>query len=68
MPSSKYNHLKVFKETVAEKLQTCDSCGKSILIGSTYYREKLTDPRIRFIGKRLCVKCYMKGRPESGYF
>ena len=68
MSPSKYDHLKIIKETVAEKPQTCDECGGSIPVGSTFYREKLTDPRIRFIGKRFCVKCYMKGKPESGYF
>ena len=60
MPSSKYDRLKVFKETVAEKTQICDGCGESILTGSTYYKEKLTNSSIGFLGKRLCVKCHMK--------
>jgi hypothetical protein len=60
MPSSKYDHLKVFKETVAEEIHICDGCGGSILIGSTYYKEKLTNSRIGFLGERLCVQCHMK--------
>jgi hypothetical protein len=60
MPSSKYDHLKIFKETVAEEIHICDGCGESILIGSAYYMEKLTNSRIGFLGKRLCVKCHMK--------
>jgi len=56
---SKYDSLKLLKETKARKQHRCDHCGSVIKVGDTYYREALTDRRIRNINSRkFCQTCY----------
>jgi len=57
----KYDALKIWKKTLARTSKNCDKCGTAINPGETYFREALKDPRINFIGKKLCGNCYKLG-------
>ena len=62
--ASKYDAIKFWKETRARTKKVCDQCGSLVAVGETYYCERLEDPRINFIGKKLCAVCYvgLKGK------
>jgi len=55
---SKYDSMKFWKQTISRSFKVCQMCKKSINIGEIYYCERLTDPKINFIGKKICSDCY----------
>jgi len=55
---SKYDSIKFWKRTISKSFKACQMCNKPIDVGETYYCERLTDPKINFIGKKICSFCY----------
>lgn len=58
---SKYNNLKVLKETKARFSHICDRCGDEIKKGEIYYPEsigRVNAPGIKL--KKFCEQCYKK--------
>jgi len=53
-----YDSMKFWKQTIARTFKVCQMCNRPINIGGVYYRERLTDPKINFIGKKVCSDCY----------
>jgi hypothetical protein len=54
---SKYDSMKVIKPTTSRRDQVCVICKEIIPAGETHIGERLTDPRINFIGKRYHFAC-----------
>lgn len=63
---SKYDDQILLRETRSSIERICSMCGRVIQPGEAHYREGLVDPRINFIGKRLCAKCYADGKDSKG--
>lgn len=59
---SRYDSLKFFKETNANKSHLCDKCRRNIEIGEIYYKESIgkVKPSPGFILRSFCVECYQK--------
>jgi len=60
-PMSKYNSLKVLKETKARIGHICDKCAEEIGKGEIYYPEsvgKVNAPGLKL--KKFCKNCYDK--------
>lgn len=57
---SKYDHLKVLRETRARTQHECARCGFIVNPGEIYYREALSDKYIRTMirFKAYCAQCY----------
>jgi len=53
-----YDSMKFWKQTRARTFKICQMCNEPINIGDTYYCERLTDPKVNFIGKKICSDCY----------
>lgn len=55
----KYNSMKFWVQSIAQTPKICQLCKRHLInLGDIYYREKLTDPKINFIGKKICCNCY----------
>ncbi len=57
---SKYDSMKIWKRSTAKTAKICQICKIMINAGENYYRGALTDPKINFIGKKICVNCHNK--------
>lgn len=58
---SKYDSIKIWVQSTAKTPKICQSCKRHLIkAGDVYYREKLNDPRINYIGKKICRDCYKK--------
>lgn len=57
---SKYDSMKIWKRSTAKTVKICQICKLIINAGDIYHREALTDLKINFIGKKICVDCYDK--------
>ena len=56
---SKYDHLKILKETKVRGTRDCSNCGHVIHSGAVYYKEQLSDLRIEFLnGRKFCANCF----------
>ena len=60
MSPSKYDGMKRLSLTHGRRDYICDYCGEIISAGQAHMRERLTDPKINFIGKRYCMGCFKK--------
>lgn len=62
---SKYNNLKIFKETKSRANHICSNCKTQINAGDIYYPEEIKDKFLHSLHrKKLCKKCY-QGINES---
>lgn len=65
---SKYDNLKMFKETKARANHTCTNCGQQINIGNIYYPEEIKDKFLHSLHrKKLCQKCYQEMNKSKQY-
>jgi len=53
----KYDSMMALKSTTSRKDQRCAVCKNVIPSGESHYQERLTDKRIKFIGKRYHSAC-----------
>ena len=58
---SKYDSLKVLKQTKARVDHDCASCGHNISIGEIYYREHIADKFLHSLhARKYCTRCFEK--------
>jgi hypothetical protein len=58
---SKYDSLKVLKQTKARVDHDCASCGHSIPKGEIYYREHIADKFLHSLhARKYCTRCFEK--------